>query len=256
MRVGWLQDDPGYIGGAEMTAAEFRAAVPDGVEIVDCPAGAVEAGLDRYVLMNCVRYPVTDIWGIDAPIFKYWHDVWPHSVDPRTKIELLDRANHIFCSPLHRKKMTTEGNLDGEVIPPAMDVSDFKPPRQSRKRREGACSIAQWRNPGKGAQYVEDYARTNRPVDVYGPGPFQPRGLNVKYMGPLEADKVRQTLWDYDVYVFLPFELEPFCRSVVEAHAAKCDLVINGLIGCRHYLENDPDALKTAGKDFWELVLG
>ena len=37
MRVGWIADDPGYVGGAELTQAEFRAAAPEGVEVVDCP---------------------------------------------------------------------------------------------------------------------------------------------------------------------------------------------------------------------------
>jgi hypothetical protein len=55
-RVGWLADEAGYIGGAELTTAEFRAAAPEGVEIVDCPPGAVVKGLRRYVIQNCVLY--------------------------------------------------------------------------------------------------------------------------------------------------------------------------------------------------------
>ena len=39
MRVGWLHDDPGYVGGAELTMREFRDAAPKGVRVVDCPPG-------------------------------------------------------------------------------------------------------------------------------------------------------------------------------------------------------------------------
>jgi hypothetical protein len=49
MRIGWLADSGGIVGGAELTTAEFRAAAPDGVEIVDCPHGAIITGLDAYV---------------------------------------------------------------------------------------------------------------------------------------------------------------------------------------------------------------
>jgi hypothetical protein len=37
MRVGWLADVPDLPGGAEFTQAEFRAAAPEHVEIIDCP---------------------------------------------------------------------------------------------------------------------------------------------------------------------------------------------------------------------------
>jgi hypothetical protein len=60
-RVGWLADKAGYVGGAELTTAEFRAAAPEGVEIVDCPPGAVVKGCDRYVIQNCVLYTPKDL---------------------------------------------------------------------------------------------------------------------------------------------------------------------------------------------------
>ena len=42
MRVGWLFDQGEAIGGAELTQAEFRAAAPDGVEVIDCPPDQIE----------------------------------------------------------------------------------------------------------------------------------------------------------------------------------------------------------------------
>lgn len=249
MKVGWLQDDPGYLGGAEMTAAEFKAAAP--VEVVDCLPGAIDYSLDTYVAQNIVTYSFEEIQALQGKrLIKYCHDVWPHG-DPRIKTWWVEHGELIFCSPIQRERM----GLEGQCIPPALDLDRMKVPKPSAKRRSGACSIAQWRNPGKGAQYIDEYAATNGPVDVYGPGPFQPRGLGVNYLGDLEPDKVAQTLWKYERFVFLPFELEPFCRTAVEAYYAGCKLTVNNLIGARHYLENDPEALQTAAEDFWNAVL-
>ena len=56
MRIGWLHDPVKYVGGAELSGREFRAAAPEGVEVVDCPPGGIETGLDTYVAHNVTRY--------------------------------------------------------------------------------------------------------------------------------------------------------------------------------------------------------
>lgn len=241
MRLGWLADTPGYIGGAELTQAEFKAAAPDGVEIVDCPPGSVDPTCEQYVVHNHWTYADADLANLSGRVVRYYHDVRPLRVKPDVAI---------FCSPLQRKRM----GMEGHVIPPPLKAQDFKPPRQSKKRREGTCSIAGWRNPGKGAQYVEDWARENGLVDVYGGGAFYPQGLGVKYHGPIEPDKIAQTLWQYRTFLFLPFELEPFSRTVAEAHFAGCEIVTNHLIGALHWLEQ-PEKIESAAEDFWTVVL-
>lgn len=252
MRVGWLAHDPGYIGGAELTQASFREAAPGGVEIVDCPVGGVVPGLDRYVAHNVPLHTMADVEAITAPVVKYQHDQWPVG-EPGVRAWFLRNAKFIFCSPLHRERFPW--GADGPAIPPPLEPDDFKPPRQSRRRREGICSIAGWRNQGKGAQYIEEWAADNGPVDVYGGGAFSPRGLNVHYRGELAPDRVAQTLWGYERLVFLPFELEPFCRTVAEAHFAGCEVITNQLIGALYWLER-PDELRSAAEDFWGVVCG
>ena len=69
---------------------------------------------------------------------------------------------------------------------------------------------------------------------------------------PAHARAPRQS---YERFVFLPTVIEPFGRVVVEAWAAGCELVINDLVGARYWIEHDPDRIRTAGTDFWELVL-
>lgn len=253
MRVGWLADEPGYTGGAELTQAEFRAAAPEDVEIVDCPPGGVQPGLDRYIVHNCVHYTPDDLVPLRGkPVVKYVHDVWPHG-DTEVRRYLLDNATLIFCSPLHLARFPHPHNPHALTIPPAIDLPAFKAPRQSEKRREGTCSIAQWRAASKGPHLLEDWARENGPVDVYGEGLRGGDNLNPK--GSVAPARVAQTLWAYERFVFLPVGLEPFCRTVAEAWAAGCEVVTNRLVGALHWIEKQPEKLETAAEDFWEAVL-
>src|SRR4051812_23475160 len=98
MRVGWLVDTTANPGGAELTQAEFRAAAPEGVEIVDCMPGHIES-CDRYVVQNCVKYDAADISKLTGRVVKYWHDVGPH-IQPGV-MDALDKAGavHVCCSP-------------------------------------------------------------------------------------------------------------------------------------------------------------
>lgn len=254
MRVGWLQDDPGYVGGAELTAKEFKDNAPAGLEIVDCPLGGVQAGLDVYVLQNVARYRSEDLDQIGgAPFFKYLHDVYPHAFHPEVRRRVLDEAELIFCSPAHRERM----GLEGVCIPPPVNLSAFRPNRQVRRngKRSGACSVAQWRNPGKGAHLLVEWAAQNdTKVDCYGPGPYFPEGPNIDHHGPLEPAFLPQVLWAHETFVFLPFDFEPFCRTVAEAYTAGCEVVTNSLIGATYWLERNPDAIETAAADFWATV--
>lgn len=249
MRVGWLHDNPGYIGGAEMTQAEFRAAAPDNVEVIDCPPGNVTPDLPTYVVHNHYGYSAEDLDNLSGKVVRYYNDLRPLRVEPDVAI---------FCSPGQQERMNVDAS-EQRCVPPAANYSAFKPNRQQRRNQErkGAVSIAQWRNPGKGGQYVAEWARAgDEDIDVFGPGPFKPEGLGIRYHGELDQAAVAQTLWEYERFVFLPFEFEPFCRSVAEAHFAGCDVVTNRLVGAAHYLENDPLALETAARDFWRVVLG
>jgi hypothetical protein len=254
VRVGWLCDDPGYIGGAELTQAEFKAAAPEGVEIVDCPPGRIAAGVDRYVVHNCVHYSLADVRAtVGTPVVRYLHDVWPHG-DPEVRRHILDTATLIFCSPLHLERFPHKINPHALTIPPALDLASFKPNRQTKRHRKGNCSIAQWRASSKGAHLLAEWADANGTVDVYGEG-LRASG-NLHPHGPLAPSDVAQTLWRYERFVFLPCALEPFCRTVAEAWAAGCEIVTNRYVGALHWIEKEPEKLETAAEDFWEAVCG
>lgn len=257
MKVGWLADDPGYVGGAELTQREFCRAAPEHVEVIDCAPGEVMKGLDAYVIHNCTQYAPRDLDPMgSAPVFKYVNDLWPHG-NKLLRTEVLAKATVIFTSPLHRQKFPYEFSRESRIVPPALDLKRLTPTRQAKRngKREGTVSVGAWMNPGKGAHLLAEYAAANGEVSVYGDGPCAPRNaLNIDFKGPLDPAKVAQTLWGYETFVFLPSEIEPFGRCVVEAEAAGCRVVTNGLVGARHYLEQDRDALLTAAEDFWEVI--
>lgn len=238
MRVGWLSDPPRYVGGAELTQAEFRAATPEGVEVIDCPPGGVVSGLDRYVIHNFTAYTPEDLAATSAPRFRYHHDMRRQG-----EVETTD----IFCSRAQRERKGGEGPL----IPPPVDLAAYRPPKKTD--RTGTCSIASWQNHGKGAHLIDDYQAANGPVTVYGDGPFRPQAAD--YRGPLKPEDVAETLWRYERFVFLPTAFEPFGRCVAEAHTAGCELVVNRNAGALEWLQT-PEAMETARADFWEVVCG
>jgi hypothetical protein len=248
MRVGWLHDVPPFVGGAELTERELRAAAPDGVELVDCPPGRVEP-CERYAIHNCVTYDADDIrLATGAPAFKYWNDVG--SWYPEEVRELLDaRATPICCSPLQQDYM---GLAKALLIPPPVELERFYAAAEGTNgHRAGAVSVGSWRNRGKGAHRAAAWAAGNGGIDFYGAGPFAPSDAReIAYQG------MPALLARYATFVFLPEVIEPFGRSVVEAWAAGCEIVINGLVGARYWIEQRPDALRTAAADYWTAILG
>lgn len=242
MRVGWLVDDLGIqIGGAELTQAEFRKAAPEGVEIIDCPPGGVVSDLDRYVIHNCVTYSLEDM--PDRAV-KYWHDVGPH-VHPDVR-RYLDDQRLLCCSPLQAKHM----GIDATPIPPAVPLERFRKAAESAGERRGAVAVGPWLGPAKAADAAAEWASGNGGIQFIGGGPFAPPEAR-----PVIYDDLPEILARYKTYVHLPREIEPFGRSTVEAWAAGCEVVVNGLVGARYWITEEPEKLDTAASDFWNFVL-
>lgn len=246
MRIGWLADHAEVLGGAELTQAEFRAAAPDGVTIVDCPPGAVDPDCGRYVVQNCVLYTADDLAVIDGkPTVKYHHDVGPH-LQPEVKTWLSRHAVQVCCSPVQADYM----GIAAQCIPPPVDLARFEAAAEAADGRKGAVCVGSWRNFGKAPHRAAEWAAGNGGIDFFGGGPFAPHGsLEVAY------DGMPALLASYRTFVYLPTVIEPFGRVVAEAWAAGCEIVTNNLVGAKWWIENDPEALETAAEDFWQLVL-
>lgn len=255
MRVGWLHDGgnmDGTQGGAELTQAEFRAAAPEDVEVVDCPAGGVVPDLDRYVAHNVVFYAASDLRVAEGKLVKYWHDVGPHML-PEVAAIIREGAQHICCSPVQRERLGLDDPdrlPPAEVVPPALPLGRFREAAATRngRPRVGVVSLGPWMNHGKDPRLVFEWAQ-GREVDFYGRGPLAPQGAR-----QVDYDLLPDLLARYETFVHLPLVLEPFGRGVVEAWAAGCNIVTNGLVGARWWITEKPDALETAAEDFWRVV--
>lgn len=233
-----MQDDPGYVGGAELTANDLRAAAPDHVQIVDCPPGQVEPGLELYAVHNCMFYTSKD--RPDGKIVRFIHD--ERGPGP------IDSKHRIFYSPLQRDWV----GLPGRLCPAPLDRERFKP---NGVEREGVVHVGTFGHPSKGQRLLAEYADRHGPVSVYGAGPFLPSGPNLKLCGPVAYEDVPGVLQVHERFVHLPTSVEGYGRGVAEAWATGCELVVNENVGCLWWLRNDPDALDTAAERFWELCL-
>lgn len=262
MRIGWLSDNAAVVGGAELTQAEFKAAAPEGVEIVDCPASGVDYSCDRFVIQNCVQYTIDELAGIKGPTVKYWHDVGPH-LQPGVRNWLDNHAQAIYCSPAQHQYMASFGAAghggarsgqagQGAVyIPPPVDLERFRQAAtEINGSRTGAVCVGSWRNYGKAPHRAAEWAKGNGGIDFFGAGVFAPPGCQ-----EVAYDAMPQLLASYRTFVFLPIVIEPFGRLIAEAWAAGCEVVTNNLVGARWWIENDSDALETAAEDFWKVVL-
>lgn len=247
-RVGWLADHSDHAGGAELTQMEFAAAAPEGVEIVACHPGAVVKNLDAYVVHNCVTYDLADMRRLEgAPVTKFWHDIGPW-VDEHVREWLDEHATPMCCSPMQAEHM----GLDAVCVPPPVDLKRFEDAAANvNGSRAGTVSVGSWRNYGKAAHKVAEWAESQGiKVDFFGAGPFAPPdSQDVAY------EDMPELLAAYERFVFLPAVIEPFGRLVCEAWAAGCALTINDHVGARYWIEEAPDKLETASEDFWEAVL-
>lgn len=244
----------GTLGGAELTMREFATAAPDGVEVVG--ADCIESA-EAVVIGNCVTYGPELIEQLHGKrVVRYHNDLSRH--EHRDLREWLERpANgvvNVFTSPLHDQRY---GGPCQAIIPPAIDLDRFRPTRQVRRNTErvGAVTVGAFQNPGKGGHLIAEWAARNEPVVAYGTGQFAPQGPAVDFRGPLAPERVPQVLWQHETFVHLPSAVEPFGRAVVEAWAAGCKLVVNRLVGAGWWIENQPERLETAARDFWALVL-
>lgn len=247
MRVGWLADETDTPGGAELTQAEFANSAPEGIEIVACPPGKVRKDCDRYVIQNCVKYPVKDLARTEGkPIVKYWHDVGPW-VQAGVKDWIAEHATQITCSPLQADYM----GIDAVSIPPPVDLARFGIAAAAMNGgRAGNVCIGSWRNYGKAAHRVAEWAAQHGPVEFFGAGPFAPPGAR-----EVAYEHMPALLASYERFVFLPAVIEPFGRLVAEAWAAGCEIVTNDLVGAKWWITERPEGLETAATDFWWVVL-
>lgn len=255
VRVGWLMDEPAVMGGAELEAVTLYGRKPPWANVVRCPASAVTAGLDVYVLHNVVTYTRKLIPIVEgAKIVKRQHDMWPDG-DPALRRWVLASADLVLMSsPLQREEFPWRVGAPVELVPSAVDLGPFMRVRE-RNHRAGVVWLGRL-HPSKGLEAARNWAVDNeQAVDVYGAGPMADKlPAPLRYCGPLDYEDVPDVLAGYEKLLFLPDVVEPYGRVVVEAWAAGCEVVANGNVGALWWMQHEPRAIGEAAARFWQHI--
>jgi hypothetical protein len=255
-KIGWLADDPGFLGGAELESQANIFAAPPGFEVIPCKTGEIPHNLDAYVVNNCTTYDFTDIPALEtAPVIRVPRDM---SLQDNARLRDWLLANSvvvIMSSPLHDEAYPWTITAPVVYCPAVIDVKRYR--QVSDPARAGYCVVSRlW--PGKGIENLAAWAKLEqRNIDVYGFGPMQSfveASPRLNYKGQLSPDKVPTTLARYEYFVFMPDEAEPFSRTTAEAWLAGCKLLVNQNIGALWWINNYQAALSVASDMFWQEV--
>lgn len=244
MKLGWIHENPTYLGGAEMNRKALWAGRPDWVERDnDDP--------DAWVVFNCVGFDIRLIPRIeDKPVIKVVADRWPHG-DAQLRSWFMRHSRlMVLVSPLLLDWLPEQPQCPIGFAPSVVDIDAFQSARQIE--REGAVWLGRmWQ--GKGIRNAQAWEqKTGRELDYYGFGPESDEVQN--YKGVVEPEDVPNVLGRYQTFVHLPSEPDACPRTVIEAWAAGCQLIINRNVGAVWWLKNDTDALEHATERFWHLV--
>ena len=259
MRIGWLADkQDGIVGGAELSTKTLRLAAPDWAEIVPMLPGRV-TDADAYVVSNCKTYDMNIVKHLQhKPVIKVVRDLWIAG-DPFLRQWLLANSDLcIFTSRFHRENFTFPVDSPVAFCPPPVDLERFWRKPNNLVQRSGVIWLGQMTNPHKGVAEAVAWATEHQTrVDFYGDGWCNQHisGRWAKYWGWADYDKVPALLASYERFLFLPRWPEPCGRTVIEAWAAGCELIVNDLVGATEWIA-DPYLLEPgrAAAHFWQLV--
>jgi hypothetical protein len=255
-RIGWIMDHPSYRGGAELDCDALIAAAPSDVEIVQCEPGNIVQDVDGYVVANCTDYDLELIDRIRRrPVMKRIYDMWRHGDSALRDWFLGNSALLLPVSPPQIGMARWKMNAPTVCVPCSVPLDVYERAAADSSARDGAVWIGRMFS-GKGLALANDWAKERGvTIDVYGYGPDRHLlGKHLNYCGELAVEAVAETLAQYKTFVFLPTAFDPCPRSVIEAWAAGCELVINANVGTGWWIQNLPEALRDAPVRFWNAV--
>lgn len=188
----------------------------------------------------------------DKPLMAHRHGGW-YTGDPIMRRWVLDNADLVtFNSPKQRELFRFDVNIREDFVPLPIDVDRFMLRSNDRKGTIYLGLI--W--PAKGIAYTVDWAiRNSHPVDFYGVAMAKSLLRDIvepcRYCGPVDYGDVPATLAKYKRFVFFPHEPDLYARTVVEAWAAGCELILQG--DEKAFWDwFDPEACKLAPMIFWQ----
>jgi glycosyltransferase involved in cell wall biosynthesis len=263
VKLGWLHDDLGIVGGSELSGQALLQNRPADVEIVLChPGFRPPADIDAFMLQNCATY--TSLW-IEAletrPVIKHFRDPW-HYGDIMLRRWVLGHAKHLlFNSQLAVDTSPWYIDRPYSLVPPPVDLDLFRQARLPLDARQGNIFVGRV-SPVKGAHIAIDWAlRHAEPLDLYGTVELPTSGLpdNIRFHGAIPYAYLPGIYGAARRFVFFPGAVESYSRTTVEAWAAGCELLLDSeKIGAVEWLQEAPQAIEfeAAITAFWEIVMG
>lgn len=264
VRVGWLQQDIGIKGGAEMSCSALIKNAPDWAEVIYCPPNyRPPRDIDVFVIQNSATYDARWIEELALkPVIRHVRDPW-FAGSAQLRRWLLDNAEKlIFSSPVQRDELRARYPFrlgKSHCIPVPVDLEPFKAAAQPADQRQGTVFVGRC-DVYKGAPWVVDWSiRTSEPLTLIGDNRYMQFGALppwIKFAGQIPHSRMPQILGGAKTYIAAPFWCEAFGRSVVEAWAAGCELNVTGQVGAMWWIENEPERLGYDGPigEFWDIV--
>jgi len=258
VKVGWLADRIGILGGADISDNAFIAGAPQDMEIVFCPPNKRPApDVDVFVVNNCITYGEQWIKALqEKPVVRHIHDLWPHG-SPRLRRWILDDADLIIFNSWKQETTFQFPYIAPMVfVPPPVDVARFREAGKTG-HREGVLWLGRL-SMGKGIQNVVDWSlRTGRQVDFYGPC-YEPLArahivAPSRYRGGVSQDALPALLAQYQTFIHLPIKSDICGRVAVEAWASGLDLILGGDTEAFWQWVETAD-FQNAATTFWKYV--
>jgi hypothetical protein len=255
MKVGWCVDEGLPIAGMVLQVWAYEESKPDWVELVRCQANKrPPADIEAFVL-HCDLYPVQWIEVLKGkPVMAHRHGNW-YGGDPVFRRWVLDNADLVtFNSPKQRELFKYVIRTRTAMIPTPVDIARFQEAAAKSEKREGWIHLGLLA-PVKGIQQTVDWAMVyGHQVDFYG-GELYPRLREkivppCRYCGPVPYEQVPGLLARYENFVFMPYDGDLYARTVIEAWAAGCELILGG--DQKAFWDwFKPEACQNAGQIFW-----
>ena len=262
-KIGWLQSDVGIKGGAEMSCGALMANAPEWVAGYVCPPNKrPPRDLDAFVIQNSTTY--TQRWVEELslkPVIRHIRDPW-YAGDAVLRRWILDHAALlIFSSPTQVEAFAYPFNVPHVTIPVPVDLEPFRRAARPPDEREGTVFVGR-ADVYKGAHRVVDWAlRTGEALTVIGDNRYMEFGdlpARIQFLGNVDYGRMPELLGGAKRYLALPEWPEAFGRSVAEAWAAGCELLIDGRVGAQWWIDNEPERIGFDGPiaEFWDAVAG
>lgn len=261
MKIGWLHDDLGIVGGAELSERALRKGAPEWADLVLCPPNKrPPEDTEAFIIQHCTAYPSHWMEVLEkVPVIKQNRDAW-WSGSIVLRRWLLDNAKLLLFSS-EKQAQGYEHWYDNEyaIVPPPVNIKMFQDAALPDDQRQGTVWVGR-QDPGKGLHVACDWAwREQEPLDVYGEQSmpyinFQEFGGLVTLHGRAPYETLPAIYGAAKRFVFFPVHKEPFGRTVVEAWAAGCELVLDGWIGALEWIEERPDDIGRGVEMFWHVV--